>query len=239
MTETSNMDQLDGECPDRPAPAMSAALREAIANAKPVKMRRPMRDLGVFLGLSIPMLVVAAALMGVRRDISEISPLWVGSIGLVWLASFTASSYLGFVPAKGHVRPRSQSIYKLVAAASFLIISVGLFATQSATSTSITYPATFSNVVAHAPGCSMMGVTAGILPGLIALLLMRRYVPVGRLSVGLSLGAAGGSLSGLILHLHCPISERFHVGFVHGGCLVLSALFVAGASQVLLRERDS
>jgi hypothetical protein len=239
MTDASDMDRLDDECPQRAAPAMSAALREAISNSKPVTLRRPMRDLGVFLALSIPMLAVVAALIGVRRDLSEISPLWVGSVALVWLSSFAASSYLGFVPAKGHVRPRSQSIYQVVGIASFLVISVGLFATTSATSGSITYPATLSNIVAHAPSCSMMGVTAGILPGLIALLLMRRYVPIGRLSVGLSLGAAGGSLSGLVLHLHCPISERFHVGFIHGGCLVLSALFVAGASQILLRDRES
>ena len=235
MIDVSDMEQLDDEYSERPVPKMSAALCEAIAEAKPVTMRRPLRDLGVFLALSIPMLAVMAVMMGVRSDISEISPLWVGSIALVWIASFAASSYLGFVPAKGHVRPRSQNIYQVVAVASFLVISVGLFATTSG----ISYPSTFSNVVAHAPRCSMMGVTAGILPGLIALLLMRRYVPVRRLSIGLSLGAAGGSLSGLILHLHCPISERFHVGLVHGGCLVLSALFVAGASQILLRDRDS
>ncbi len=242
MTEVGDMDgdmtQLAPEVPEQAVPPMGAALRDAIANVKPVKMRRPLRDLGVFLALSIPILAGVAVLIGIRRDISEVSPLWVGSVAVIWLSSFAASSYLGFVPAKGHVRPRSQNIYQVVAIASVLIISVGLFATTSAT-TSITYPATFSNVMAHAPSCSIMGVTAGILPGLIALVLMRRYVPVGRLSIGLSLGAAGGSLSGLVLHLHCPISERFHVGFIHGGSLVLSALFVAGASQVLLRERDS
>ncbi|MCP4447873.1 MAG: DUF1109 domain-containing protein [Myxococcales bacterium] len=240
MSEASEMDRkLDAELGPLKTPAMSEELALAIKSAEPVKMRRPWRDLEVFLGLSIPMLALVAVIIGVRSDLSEMSPLWIGSVALVWFTSFATSSYLGFVPAKGHVRPRSQNIYQVVGAASLLLIAVGLFATQSATGQSMTYSPTFSNVMAHAPSCSILGVTAGIIPGIIALLLMRRYIPVGRWSVGLSLGAAGGSLSGLVSHLHCPITERFHVGLVHGGCLVLSALFVAGAGQVLLRDRKS
>lgn len=82
-----------------------------------------------------------------------------------------------------------------------------------------------------------MGLGTGILPGVIALIFMRRFVPVGRTAIGLSLGAAGGALGGLALMMHCPISERFHVGLAHGGAIVTSAVFVAGVSQILLRER--
>ena len=239
MSEASNIDgTLPTDFPELAAPPMSAALAAAVKNPKPVPLRRPLRDLGVFLALSLPMLVVMVAVMGIRRDLTQLSPMWVGSIALLWFTSFAASSYLGFVPAKGHVLPRTRTIYEVVAVASMVLISIGLFAFQSATSETFTYSATAANVVSHGATCSIIGVTAGIVPGLVALFLMRRFVPVGRLSVGLSLGAAGGSLSGLILHLHCPVTERFHVGLIHGGCLVLSALFVAGASQVLLRDRE-
>lgn len=239
MSEASNIDgNVPADFPALAAPPMSAALAAAVKNSKPVPLRRPLRDLGVFLALSLPMLALMVAIMGIRRDLAELSPLWVGSVALIWIASFAASSYLGFVPAKGHVLPRTRTIYEVVAVACLLVISIGLFAFQSATSQTFTYSATAGNIVSHGAACSIIGVTAGIVPGLVALFLMRRFVPVGRLSVGLSLGAAGGSLSGLILHLHCPVTERFHVGVIHGGCLVLCALFVAGASQVLLRDRE-
>jgi len=229
---------LGAEFPALAVPPMGAALSAAIADAKPVPLRRPLKDFGIFLILSIPVLALMLAAMGLRRDLSGLSPTWVASVGLVWLTSFVVSSYFGFVPAKGHIRPRSQNIYQIVAASSLLLISLGLFATQSATGMSMTYSASLQTVMAHAPTCSIMGVTAGVLPGLVALVLMRRYIPVGRWSIGLSLGAAGGSLSGLVLHMHCPITERFHVGLIHGGCVVLSALFVAGAAQILLAERE-
>ncbi len=243
MSHSSDMDNLDADLQELSVPAlkvpeMSSALRDAIASSKPVALRKPMRELALFLGLSIPLFAGVAIATGVRPDLGEVRPLWLGSIGLVWFSSFLAASYLGFVPAKGQVRPRSQNIYQSVSVAALLVISLGLFIAQGTTSGSVTYAATFSNVMAHAPGCSMMGITAGVLPGLIVLVLMRRFVPVGRLSIGLSLGAAGGSLSGLVMHLHCPISERFHVGLIHGGCLIVSAIFVAGASQILLRERS-
>lgn len=238
MTKVDDINgELRDELPEVRVPPMSALLRDAIENAEPVKLRRPWRDLGVFLALSIPVMAIVAIMTGIRADLSELRPLWFAGVALVWLVSFGAASYLGFVPAKGHVSPRSRSIYEIVAAASAVVVAVGLFATQSA-SGSVTYPATFENVMAHATGCSVMGVGVGILPGLVTLLFMRRFIPVGRISIGLSLGAAGGSLAGLVLHLHCPVAERFHVGLVHGGCLVISALFVAGASQILLRDRS-
>ncbi len=237
MNEATDMGVELADLPPISVPPMSEALRAAVQDASPVSLRRPLRELGVFLIFSVPLFALLLASMGFRRDLTGLSPLWVGSVALVWLAGFAASAYIGFVPAKGHIRPRSQSAYRIVIVASLLLISIGLFATQSVSGHSMTYPATVSNVLAHAPKCSMMGITAGIVPGLLALVLMRRFVPIGAISVGLSLGAAGGCLSGLVLHLHCPISERFHVGLVHGGCLVLSALFVAGASRVLLRER--
>ena len=66
----------------------------------------------------------------------------------------------------------------------------------------------------------------------------QRRVPnlltMGVASTGLALAMAGvapvtvgGALGGLVLDMHCPIAERFHVGLVHGGVVVLAALVAA------------
>jgi hypothetical protein len=218
-------------------PPMGPALCAAVDDLKPVATRRPKREFILFVALSLPFFALMVAILGTRADLPSLSPLWIGGVSLVWIVSYAASAYLGFVPAKGHVAPRSRTCRQIVAALSLVVVALGLFATQTVEGASTTYPSTMANVVSHAGACSMMGFGSAILPGIIALLVMRRFVPVGRASIGLSLGAAGGSLSGLALLLHCPISERFHVGLVHGGAVVTAAIFVAGVSQILLRER--
>ena len=226
------------DVPECVAPPVGKRLSDALDAVQPVPMRKPKRELLLFAGFSLPFFVLLMVLIGARRDLASLSPLWVASMGLVWVASYLASAYIGFVPAKGHVAPRSRSSWQILTASILVLVSLGFFATQSADGISVTYASTFGNFVSHAGGCAVMGFGSGIIPGLLALVLMRRFVPVGRTSIGLSLGAAGGSLGGLALLLHCPISERFHVGLVHGLAIVTAAVFVAGASQMLLRERD-
>lgn len=229
-------DLQDG-LPAPKTPPMCAALSAAMDELEPVGTRKPMREFLLFIGLSLPFFALVVAMLGTRPDLPDLSPLWIGGVSLVWIASYAASAYLGFIPAKGHVSPRARSCRQVVAAISLVVVALGLFATQSVEGVSMTYPSTVANVVSHAGACSMMGFGSAILPGIIALLVMRRFVPVGRTSIGLSLGAAGGSLAGLALLLHCPISERFHVGLIHGGAVAMAAIFVAGVSQILLRER--
>jgi hypothetical protein len=56
---------------------------------------------------------------------------------------------------------------------------------------------------------------------------LRGVLPVGARWTAAGLGAAGGSLGGLVLHLHCPIADRWHLGLVHGGVVVLAAVLAA------------
>ncbi len=243
MTPTDTASQNAGQplladLPEREAPPIGKALSEALDAITPVTMRKPKRDLLLFVVFSVPFIALFIVLMGTRRDLSNLSLAWIGSVALVWVASYLASAYIGFVPAKGHVAPRSRSGWQILGASSLVLAAIGLFATQSIDGLSTTYSSTFGNFVSHAGGCAMMGFGSGIMPGVIALILMRRFVPVGRTSIGLSLGAAGGSLGGLALLLHCPIAERFHVGIVHSLAIVTAAVFVAGVSQMLLREKS-
>ena len=52
-------------------------------------------------------------------------------------------------------------------------------------------------------------------------------MPVGSRWTAAGLGAAGGSLGGLVLHLHCPIADAWHLGLVHGGVVIIAALISA------------
>jgi hypothetical protein len=229
--------RLLADLPEIATPPIGKKLSEQLEAMQPVSTRHPQRELLLFVGISLPFFAFLLFMLGTRRDLSALSAPWIGSVALVWLASYAASAYLGFIPAKGHVAPRSRSSRQVLIASSVVLVALGLFATQTIDGVSSTYPSTLSNFVAHAGGCAIMGFGSGVIPGIIALILMRRFVPVGRTSIGLSLGAAGGSLAGLTLLLYCPIAERFHVGLVHGTAIVTAAIFVAGASQMLLRER--
>jgi hypothetical protein len=87
--------------------------------------------------------------------------------------------------------------------------------------------------------CLLIGLVGAIVPAALAALALRGVVPVGRRWVAAALGAAGGALGGLVLHGHCPITERFHVGLVHGGVVLVAAavavlvVTVSGATSEL------
>jgi hypothetical protein len=58
-------------------------------------------------------------------------------------------------------------------------------------------------------------------------LLLRGALPVGSRWIAAALGAGGGSLGGLVLHLHCRVTDGLHVGLIHGGVVAVSALLAA------------
>lgn len=217
-------------------PAVGDALRAALDSMEATGMRRPLRELAWFLGLSLPFLVVLVASMGLRRDIGGLSTAWLAGTAFVWLVSFVSCAYLGFVPADKQVAPRSRQIFQALAASLLLLIGLGFFATEHVSGLSVSYAANPGSVFSHARTCSMIGLAAGVVPGVLALLCFRRFIPVGRISIGVGLGAAGGSLAGIFLLFHCPISERFHMALAHTSGIATAALFVAIASYWLLRD---
>jgi hypothetical protein len=75
--------------------------------------------------------------------------------------------------------------------------------------------------------CLEIGVGIAIVPILLGALVLRGALPVGTRWTAAALGAAGGSLGGLVLHLHCPIADGWHLGLVHGGVVIVSALLAA------------
>jgi hypothetical protein len=73
-------------------------------------------------------------------------------------------------------------------------------------------------------------------PVVIGAIFLRGALPVGSRWIAAALGAGGGCLGGLVLHLHCRVADGAHVGLIHGGVVVvaaaLSAAIVPRATQV-------
>lgn len=234
MSELESQLQELSEMTEHPLPDMGAALEAALGDMEPVKTRRPRREFLLFTLISVPFFVVMLVVAGFRSDLEALSSTWVAGLAFLWFATFAASAYLGLVPRPGQVVPRRHQARRFVITASIGLVALGLFATQTVDGSG-TYDPTAANVVSHGHFCSIVGLSAGAVPGLLALLFMRRSMAVGRMSMGLALGAAGGALSGLMLLFHCGIAERFHVGLAHGGIVIISALIVAIASRTLLK----
>jgi len=84
--------------------------------------------------------------------------------------------------------------------------------------------------------CAFTALLLAVPSILIGLAALRRLAPVGGVRVGLALGAAGGALGGLVLHLICPIANAGHVLLGHVGGMALAAALAAVALP-LIRPR--
>jgi len=214
------------------APAMGSALIRELARLQPATTRLPRREWAAVLGLSLFYATGILAWMGVRDALDRIPPIWLIGIGAVWLAGFLAITWLVLVPPRGQVLPRWRWAAAAGALAAAFFITAGLLRPESLTETGTTYPATMSAVVGHGPGCLRWGITVAAVPVLLTALAVRGAIPVGSRWLAAAIGAAGGSLGGLTLHLHCPISERFHIGLVHGGLVIVTAAIAALVARV-------
>jgi hypothetical protein len=217
------------------APPLGAELERELASLAPVRTRAPRRQLAGVIGLSLLYATGLVALSGLRRDLGEL-PMWhLGGFAGLWLISFGAVTWLLLAPPRGQMMPRWRLAAVVAASAAALLIAGGLLLPHAVPGLSTVYVPTVASVVDHA-GCLRWGLAGAALPILLAALAVRGSVPVGSRVTAAAVGAAGGALGGLVLQFHCPIAERFHVGLVHGGLVVLAALIAVLASLAPARD---
>ncbi|HEY0191700.1 MAG TPA: NrsF family protein [Kofleriaceae bacterium] len=238
MTDGRVLDDLvEGMIDDlarRPAPAppsLSRALEAELGQLAPVATRRPLRQLALLVMISLIYGAGVLAMVAMRRDLHELPMAWLAGVGLAWLAGFVIPVYLALVPRDGQVLPRWKlaGLSAVIGAAGFILLGLAL------------HPSGPSSV-AELPhqsmglGCLQLGVLTSIVPVIVGALFLRRALPVGSRAIAAALGAGGGSLGGLMLHLHCHVTDALHVGLVHGGVVaaaaVLSAWLVPRATDV-------
>jgi len=216
------IDALAGASAPKP-PALSPALEAELAKLEPVKTRRPMRQLATLAGISGVYAAGLVAMFKVRGDLHELPMPWLLAAGIAWLLGFVIPCYLALVPRPGSVTPRWRWAAASAVVASIAFIVLGLFVHPSG-------PHSHYLGWEHFPrghGCLEIGVASALVPVIVGAVFLRGALPVGSRWVAAALGAGGGCLGGLVLHLHCPVTDAPHVGLVHGGVVLVSALLAA------------
>lgn len=216
------------------APPMGDALRAAIDRLEPARTRRPRREWALFVSAGLAYAVLLAVGVRLRPDLGALPPLWVAGFTLLWVASFVAVAWLVFSPPPGGILPRWRAAAATAWIAAALLVASGLLFVAHVPGQSTTYELTLQALIGYGRPCLQLGLGAAVVPALFATIALRRGAVVGARWFASAVGAAAGSLGGLVLHLHCPISERIHVGLIHGGVVVLTAVLCAlGVSRLL------
>jgi hypothetical protein len=218
----SVIDDLSRLPPPAPPP-LSQLLEAELTELSPVATRRPGRQLAMLVAISLIYGAGVLAMTAMRRDLHELPMGWLVGAGLSWLLGFGVPMYLATVPHAGEVMPR----WKL-AGTSALVGSLGFIGLGLAL-----HPSGLGSVrldwdqFGRGYRCLEIGLATALVPVVFGAIFLRGTLPVGSRWVAAALGAGGGSLGGLLLHLHCPITDSLHVGLMHGGVVGVSALLAA------------
>jgi hypothetical protein len=148
---------------------------------------------------------------------------------------------LGFLlPLSAALRPRRGAVLPEAARAgragiltAVALVPLGLLLAQVAPPHTTLLAGGAANVRA-ALHCLGTGLLLSLPPFVIAALALRRLVLTGALRAGIALGAAGGALSGLVLHAICPVGGALHAGLAHGGSAAVGAALGALLARLLL-----
>lgn len=216
------VDQLAALPPPSP-PALGKALEAELGNLAPVRTRRPLQHLLVLGGLSLFYGAVLVVVLTTRRDMRELPMGWLAGVALGWLFGFLVPSYFALVPRPGTMSPRWKvaAIAAVVAAVGF--VSLGL-AIHPMGASSANYGV---DRFGQGHTCLEIGLATALVPVVIGAIFLRGALPVGSRWIAAALGAGGGCLGGLVLHLHCHIADGLHVGVIHGGVVIVAALLSA------------
>jgi hypothetical protein len=216
------IDELAAAPPPVP-PALSAVLEGELAHLEPVATRRPLRQLAVLVGVSMVYASGLLAVLAVRQDLDELPMGWLAGAALGWLLGFLVPVYLAMVPRPGRVTPRWRLAAIAVVVASIGFVTLGL-AIHPMGPSSVTYG---WEGFGRGHTCLEIGLATALVPVVVGAIFLRGALPVGSRWIAAALGAGGGCLGGLVLHLHCRVVDGIHVGIIHGGVVVVSALLSA------------
>lgn len=208
----------------RPAPPpMSPALEAELGALAPVRTRRPLRDLAILVAVSLVYASGLVLVIALRDDMAELPVGWLVIAGLAWLLGFLVPCSLALVPRRGAVVPRWRPAAIAVVVASVGFVLLGL-AIHPMGPSSVSYG---WEHFGRGHTCLEIGLATALVPVVIGALFLRGALPVGSRWIAAALGAGGGGLGGLVLHLHCHVADGLHVGLVHGGVVIVAALLSA------------
>ncbi|MES1210494.1 MAG: NrsF family protein [Pseudomonadota bacterium] len=216
-------------------PGPSAALLAAVADARPVRTRVPIRALLVVAAAAAVFPVAAVALYPFRKDLHALPPMWFAAVALVWAAGFVFPLSAALLPRARQVLPDGRRAGTAALLASLTLMLGGLLFTVDAPGVTILPRTTWDGFLHLWWHCVSFSLKVSV-PAVVAGALVFRKLAVANLGrVGAAIGAAGGALSGLTLHGLCPYGGAPHVGLAHGGGVVIGALLGALWLPLLVR----
>ena len=216
-------------------PPLSPQLEAELGKLEPIKPRRPLRRFATYGVLSLLYGGALLWLVKLRPDLHGLSPVWVALYCGAWMAGFLALGWLALVPGRRKIIPnwRYAGIGAALAAVGYVVS--GFIFNRGVPGISHLCNTDLIGTVTHGKPCLQLGLLTALVPVFVGTLLLRGSVPVGSRWVGAALGAAGGSLGGLVLHMHCHHADPVHLGAIHGGVVVaaavLGALIIPRVSQ--------
>ena len=216
------IDQLAAATAPAPPP-MSAALEAELGSLARVAPRRPLRQLAIVAGISLVYGAGLVAALSMRRDMAELPTSWLVGAGIAWFVGFAVPCYLALVPRKDSMMPRTRWAAASAIVTSIAFIALGLIVHPHGPS-SLHYG--WENFP-RGHWCLELGLATALVPVIAGALFLRGALPVGSRWIAAALGAGGGCLGGLVLHLHCRIADGLHIGLIHGGVVLVAALLSA------------
>jgi hypothetical protein len=217
----SSLDALDalGAQPPPVAPPLSALLEGELANLKAVAPRRPLRQVAMLAIGSLAYAGLLLAFLSLRADLGELPSAWIVGAGTAWFLGFGLATYFALVPRVGSMTPRWRAAVAITAITSVAFIALGLSVHPDGAD-SLHYGMPYL-IKGH--GCLWLGLATALVPVILGAIFLRGAVPVFSRWIAAALGAAGGCLGGLLLHMHCRIADGPHIGIIHGGVVVVAA----------------
>jgi len=194
---------------------ISAALEEELARLAPVRTREPRREAMLFVAIGVAWIALVLLGMRFRRDLHELPFAWLVGVAFAWLAGFIAIVWSVFVPRRGSMFPRWKAAAVIAVAASIGFVVLGLVVHPSGPSSKHYGWANFAKGL----GCLAIGQVVALLPIIVGARRLRRVHLANARWLAAAVGAAGGCLGGLVLHLFCPIADAQHTGLVHGAAI--------------------
>jgi hypothetical protein len=204
-------------------PPMSVELEASLSDLEAMPMRRPLRQLGILVAVSLFYGAGLLWVLATRRDLDQLPMGWLAATAVGWLLGFVVPCYFALTPKPGRLTPRWKPAAIAAVVASIGFVALGL----------VIHPMGPASVqhgwerFGQGHTCLEIGLAAALVPVVIGAIFLRGALPVGSRWVAAALGAGGGCLGGLVLHLHCHVADGIHVGIVHGGVVVAAAALSA------------
>lgn len=205
-------------------PPLSPALEAELGDLAPVRTRRPLHQAAILFAVSLIYGASLVVFLTMRKDMEDLPGVWLVAVGAGWLFGFLVPCYVALVPRPGTMAPRTKLAAAAVVVASIGFVTLGLLVHPMSPTLSQSYG---WERFGRGHTCLEIGLASALVPVVVGAIFLRGALPVGSRWVAAALGAGGGCLGGLVLHLHCNVADGLHVGLIHGGVVILSALLSA------------